>query len=73
MMAAIQHRPEVETSATAENNLYQSETLASLFSRPANEVKCEDLERVVVEDDPERFFQVGVNYLYWRESNWWNF
>ena len=34
--------------------------MASLFSRPVDEVKCEDLERVVVEDDPERFFQVGA-------------
>ena len=23
-------------------------------------MKCEDLEKVVVEDDPERFFQVGA-------------
>ena len=30
----------------------------SLFSRLADEVKCEDLEKVVVGDDPERFFQV---------------
>lgn len=27
---------------------------------PANEVKCEDLERVIVDDDPERFFQDGA-------------
>ena len=25
-----------------------------------NETKCEDLERVIVADDPERFFQVEV-------------
>ena len=56
----IQHRPEVETSATTENDLQQLETSASLFSRPADEVKCEDLKKVVVGDDPERFFQVGA-------------
>ena len=60
LVAAIRHRPEVETSTTAENDLQQSETPASLFSKPADEVKCEDLEKVVVGDDPERFFQVGV-------------
>ena len=60
MVTAIQHRPEVETSTTAENDLQQSKTSASLFSRPANEVECEDLERVVVENDLERFFQVGA-------------
>ena len=27
---------------------------------PSDEVKCEDLERVIVADDPERFFQVGA-------------
>ena len=27
---------------------------------PATEVKCEDLERVIVADDPEKFFQVGA-------------
>ena len=29
-----------------------------LFRSLADEVKCEDLERVIVADDPERFFQV---------------
>ena len=60
MVTAIQHRPEVETSATIENDLQQSKTSASLFSRPVDEVECEDLERVVVGDDPEKFFQVGI-------------
>ena len=27
---------------------------------PADEAKFEDLERVIVADDPERFFQVGA-------------
>ena len=27
---------------------------------PAEEVKCEDLEKIVVGDDPEKFFQVGA-------------
>ena len=30
------------------------------FNGPADEVKCEDLERVIVGDDPEKFFQVGA-------------
>ena len=60
LVATIQHRPEAKTSAAVENDLYQLETPASLFSKPADEVKCEDLEKVVVGDDPERFFQVGT-------------
>ena len=31
-----------------------------LFNRPADEVKCEDLEKVIVGDDPKKFFQVGA-------------
>ena len=34
--------------------------MASLFSEPADEMKCEDLEKVVVGDDPEKFFQIGT-------------
>ena len=48
------------TSATAENGLQQSETLTSLFNRPSNEVKCEDLEKLIVGDDLEKFFQIGA-------------
>ena len=27
---------------------------------PADEVKCEDLERVTIADDPKKFFQIGA-------------
>ena len=27
---------------------------------PTEEVKCEDLERVAIDVDPEKFFQVGL-------------
>ena len=32
----------------------------SLFSGPADEVKCEDLEKVVIGRNPERFFHIGA-------------
>ena len=32
----------------------------SLFSGPADEVKCEDLEKVVIRRNPERFFHIGA-------------
>ena len=60
LVAAIQHKPEDDTSAIAENDLQQLETPTSLFSEPADEVKCKDLEKVVVGDDPKKFFQVGT-------------
>ena len=60
LIMVIQHKQESSTSATRENDLQQLETPASLFNRPADEVKCEDLDKVVIGDDPERFFQVGA-------------
>ena len=60
LVAAIQHKPKAETSAIAENDLQQLETSAYLFSKLADEAKCEDLEKMIVGDDPERFFQVGT-------------
>ena len=60
LIMVIQHKPESGTSATRENDLQQLETPASLFNRPADEVKCEDLDKVIIGDDPERFFQVGA-------------
>ena len=29
-------------------------------NRPAKEAKCEDLEQIAIDDDPEKFFQVGA-------------
>ena len=60
LIAAIQHKPESDTLTTNENDLQQLETPASLFNGLADEVKCEDLEEVVIGDDPKRFFQIGA-------------
>ena len=60
LVAAIQHKPEVDTSVTAENDSLQLKTPASLFGEPVDEVKCEDVEKVVIGDDPEKFFQIGA-------------
>ena len=29
-------------------------------NRPAKEAKCEDLEQIAIDDDPEKFFQIGA-------------
>ena len=60
LTATIQHKPEINTSAITGNDLQQLETPVSLFNGPADEVKYEDLEKVVIGDDPERFFQIGA-------------
>ena len=36
--------------------------MAPLLNELANEVKCEGLDKVVIGDDPERFFQVGAPF-----------
>ena len=40
--------------------VYSNQKLWYLFNRPADEVKCEDLEKVIVGDDPKKFFQIGA-------------
>ena len=59
LLAVISHQPRVESSTRVGENLYQSKTPASPTNTPAKEAKCEDLEKVIISDDPERFFQVG--------------
>ena len=60
LVAAVQHKTEADISTITENDLQQLETPASFFSELADEVKCEDLEKVVIGDDLEKFFQVGT-------------
>ena len=60
LVAAIQHKPEVGTSIIAENDSQQLKTPTSLFGDLTDEVKCEDLKKVVVGDDLEKFFQIGA-------------
>ena len=59
MVVAILHRLEAEPSASAKRGLQQSKTLVSPDNGLTEEAKCEDLEKVVVVDDPKKFFQVG--------------
>ena len=58
LIAAIQHKPETGTSASKENDLWQLKTSSSSLVGPAVEMKCEDLDKVIIGDDLERFFQV---------------
>ena len=58
-MAAITHRPRTESSARDGESSYQSKTPESPTGTPAEEVECEDLEKVIIGDDPKKFFQVG--------------
>ena len=60
VVAAISHRLDAESSTSAEKNLWQSRAPVSPSSTAAKEVKCEDLEEVVIVGDPKKFFRVGA-------------
>ena len=59
MVATILHRPNAESSTSLERNLQQLRTPRLTNDESAEEVECEDLEKDIVGDDPEKFFQVG--------------
>ena len=59
IVAAIQHKPIAESSAHGEKGLWQLKSLALSIDKPADDAKCEDLVKVVIRDDPEKFFQIG--------------
>ena len=56
MVAAILHRSEAELSASAKRGLLQSKTPVSPNNGSTEEVKCEDLEKVIIGNDTEKFF-----------------
>ena len=59
MVAAIRHRLEIELMTQREKELYQLKPPMLSIDRPVEEVKCEDLVKITVGDDPEKFFQIG--------------
>nr|XP_023879469.1 uncharacterized protein LOC111991886 [Quercus suber] len=59
LVAAISHRPSVESSAPVKENSKQLKNPASPINALFEDAKCEGLEKVAIGDDPERFFQVG--------------
>ena len=59
MVATIQHKLEAESSAHGEKGLQQLKSPALSIDKPIEEAKCEDLVKVVIGDDREKFFQIG--------------
>ena len=64
MVAVIQHKPEVEFSVHGEKGLQQLKSSALSIDKPAEDAKCEDLVKVVIGDDLEKFFQIGSQLPY---------
>ena len=56
MVAAIQHKPEAESLVHGEKGLSQLKSLALSIDKPVKDAKCEDLVKVIIGDNPERFF-----------------
>ena len=58
LVAAIMHQPAAKSSASTNRGLQQSKSPVLPVNGPVKEAKCKDLEKIVVGDDPEKFFQV---------------
>ena len=59
-VSTILHRPAAESSTLTEGGLWQLKPLVLSVKGPDEEIKCKDLERFMVGDDLEKFFQVGA-------------
>ena len=59
MVTAIQHRPETKRMTLSEKELEQLKPPVLSIDRPAEEAKCDDLVKITIGDDPEKFFQIG--------------
>ena len=59
MVTAIRHRPKPEPETLEERELWQLKPSTLPIGGTSDEAKCEDLVKITIEDEPEKFFQVG--------------
>ena len=59
MVAAIQHKPKVEPLARVEKGLQHLKPSVLPINKLAEEAMCEDLVKIAIGDDLEKFFQIG--------------
>ena len=60
MVAAVAHQLNAESLALVEKYSLQLKAPVPLLDTATEGAKCEDLEKVVMEDDSEKFFQIGA-------------
>ena len=60
MVAAVSHQLDAKSSTLVEKDLLQSKAPTPPLEAVTEEAKCKDLEKVVVGDDVEKFFQIGA-------------
>ena len=60
LVAAIRHQFEGESLATPERALQQLIEVETSLDVVDGGVKCEELEKVIIDVDVEKYFQIGV-------------
>ena len=58
-VAAIRHMPESEHMTLSQKELWQLKPPVLSIDRTAEEAKCEDLVKITIGNDPDKFFQIG--------------
>ena len=69
MVAAIRHKPKVESVTFGEKELWQLKHSVLSVGGTSEQVECEDLVKVTIGDDPEKFFKSDPNYPNEREKS----
>ena len=60
LMAAIRHQSEGESLTITEKDLQQSRRTVLSSDVVVEGEKCEKLEKIIIDNDEGKFFQVGV-------------
>ena len=60
LMAAIRHQSEGKSLTITEKDLQQSRRTVMSLDVVAKGAKCEELEKIIIDNDEGKFFQVGV-------------
>ena len=58
-VAAIRHMPESEHITLSQKELWQLKPPVLSIDRTTEEAKCEDLVKITIGNDPDKFFQIG--------------
>ena len=60
LAVTIRHQSEGESSALTERDLEQPKKVVMSSDTMTEGAKCEDLEKIIIDNDDEKYFQVGV-------------
>ena len=60
LVVAILHQPKTGSSNFVDKGLWQSRTSVLLMDETSEGAKCEELKKIVVDNNSKKFFQVGA-------------